>query len=98
MFRKATTPAGSFPANQWGIFDMHGNVREWCWDFYGIFPETAPDPAVNPSGPDTGSHRINRGGDWASPAMWLRSAFRSSNFPETAGASLGFRLARNGKR
>jgi formylglycine-generating enzyme required for sulfatase activity len=75
---------------------MHGNAGEWCWDFYGIFKdETENAGAENPAGPDSGAHRVNRGGGWDSAARDLRSAARSSDFPETAGASLGFRLARN---
>ena len=92
LFRRATMPAGSFQPNAWGIYDMHGNVWEWCWDFFGMLPA---ERALNPSGPDSGEHRVSRGGDWASAAMNLRSAFRDSNAPETAGSSLGFRLARN---
>jgi formylglycine-generating enzyme required for sulfatase activity len=91
LFRKATMPVGSFPANAWGFYDMHGNVWEWCWDFYSYPKE---ETAVNPAGPDSGTHRVNRGGGWASPGSALRSAARSSDFPETAGDAMGFRLAR----
>jgi formylglycine-generating enzyme required for sulfatase activity len=96
LFRKATTQAASLQPNPWGLYDMHGNAGEWCWDFYGLFneePETAG--AENPAGPDSGAHRVNRGGGWDSAAKDLRSAARSSDLPETAGGSLGFRLARN---
>jgi formylglycine-generating enzyme required for sulfatase activity len=92
LFRKAATPAGSFPPNEWGLYDMHGNVWEWCWDFISI-PEAKT--AVNPAGPDTGTRRVNRGGGWASPGRSLRSAARSSDLPETAGSSVGFRVARS---
>jgi formylglycine-generating enzyme required for sulfatase activity len=75
---------------------MHGNVWEWCWDFYGLPPEETGNTAgENPAGPGSGAHRVNRGGGWDSAAKDLRSAARSSDFPETAGSSLGFRLARN---
>jgi formylglycine-generating enzyme required for sulfatase activity len=92
LFRKATMPAGSFPPNEWGIYDMHGNIWEWCWDLSGRI-NTAP--SVDPAGSDTGARRINRGGSWASPGKNLRSAFRASDLPETAGSSMGFRLAKN---
>jgi formylglycine-generating enzyme required for sulfatase activity len=92
VFRKGTTAAASLQPNPWGLYDLHGNAWEWCWDYYGMYPETEGE---NPAGPDSGAHRVNRGGGWDSPAGDLRSAARSSNFPETSGGSLGFRLARN---
>ncbi|MDR1971231.1 MAG: SUMF1/EgtB/PvdO family nonheme iron enzyme [Treponema sp.] len=110
LFRKGTTAAASFPANPWGLYDMHGNVWEWCWDSYGLYYKAGEEPALvtdpagpspdgpSPDGPDSaepGALRINRGGGWASPAKFLRSAARSADYPETAGGSLGFRLARN---
>ena len=95
LFRRATVPAASLGPNNWGLYEMHGNVWEWCWDLYGPYPEEGEEPRVDPAGPERGAHRVNRGGDWSSPAKTLQSAARSSDFPETAGASLGFRLARN---
>jgi len=92
LFRKATVSTGSFPPNAWGLYDMHGNVWEWCWDYYSN-PNTTP--LSDPTGPASGTHRINRGGSWSSPGKLLRSAVRASDFPETAGSNLGFRLARN---
>jgi formylglycine-generating enzyme required for sulfatase activity len=89
LFRKATVPAASLQPNPWGLYDLHGNVWDWCWDYYGL---SDGESAVNPSGPASG---VNRGGGWDSPAVNLRAAARSSGLPETAGGSLGFRLARD---
>jgi formylglycine-generating enzyme required for sulfatase activity len=94
LFRNATMPAGSFPPNGWGIYDMHGNVWEWCWDYHSYLRGVSA-VTIDPSGPDTGQSRINRGGSWASPGKNLRSAARSSDLPESAFGSMGFRLARN---
>jgi formylglycine-generating enzyme required for sulfatase activity len=92
LFRKATVSSGSFPANAWGLYDMHGNVWEWCWDYHNI---PNKNPLTDPIGPATGTKRVNRGGSWGSKASSLRSAATDSDFPETAGSNLGFRLAKN---
>jgi formylglycine-generating enzyme required for sulfatase activity len=102
LFRKRTMPAASFPPNPWGLYDMHGNVWEWCWDIYGLFYHSGPEgvtppPALSrdPLGAETGAYRVNRGGGWASPGKSLRSAARSGDYPETANSGVGFRVARN---
>jgi formylglycine-generating enzyme required for sulfatase activity len=92
LFRKTPVQTGSFSPNAWGVYDMHGNVWEWCWDYYGLLNTS---PATDPVGPASGAHRINRGGGWASSAKLMRSAARSSDLPETAGNNMGFRVARN---
>lgn len=90
-YRETTVAVGSFKPNKWGLYDMHGNVEEWCWDYYGPYAAENRDPA----GPAKGSLRINRGGGWNDFAKHMRSAYRSSALQESRSRSLGFRLARN---
>ena len=68
-----TTPVKSYGANPWGLYDMHGNVWEWCLDFYGDYPSGT---VVDPTGPDNASCRVHRGGSWLSDAGFCRSAVR----------------------
>lgn len=85
-----TTAVGSYPANSMGLYDMHGNVFEWCWDLFGPrYYETAP--SNNPKGPKEGSERVARGGFWYNSPIHLRSAFRNFHRPETASDAIGFR-------
>ena len=78
-----------FPPNNWGIFDMHGNVMEWCYDFYGKYPE---DKVVNPIGPLHGKKRVLRGGSFYRTAFECRSANRESVDPSWRGSEIGFRV------
>ena len=91
-YRGRVVPAGSFPPTSWGLYDMHGNVWEWCWDRYGAYGET---PVSNPSGATSGAYRINRGGGWNDFGRHLRSAYRAACPPSNSSFNLGFRLARN---
>ena len=84
--------AGSYPPNPWGIYDMHGNVFEWCWDRFGLYND---EPLQNPPGAENGDLRIIRGGSATSMARHLRSAMRSYVEPDTMNANLGFRVVRN---
>ena len=84
-----TAPVGSFPANAWGFHEMHGNVFEWCSDWYGQYE---PEATRDPSGPLTGTERIFRGGCWALPMVFSRSARRDKHLPILESGFLGLRL------
>jgi len=86
-----TSPVGSYPANAWGLYDMHGNVSEWCRDRYGDYPK---GPVTDPSG-QAGSNCVLRGGCWGNGAAICRSAFRYGDSPEDRNSGLGFRVARS---
>jgi len=85
----STTPIGTFPVNGYGLYDMAGNVEEWCWDWYGT-PYGQPS-TTNPTGPATGSRRVLRGGNWDSNANSACCADRSNYYPDNAGYGIGFR-------
>jgi formylglycine-generating enzyme required for sulfatase activity/tRNA A-37 threonylcarbamoyl transferase component Bud32 len=85
-----TSDVGEYPANGWGFHDMHGNVWEWCADWYGDYPAGA---ARDPVGPADGSSRVLRGGSWLHTADPARSAFRFRSEPAYGNFSLGFRLS-----
>jgi formylglycine-generating enzyme required for sulfatase activity len=76
-------------ANAWGLYDIHGNVWEWCQDCYGEYPSGA---VTDPEGPSSGSNRVVRGGRWDVSARDCRSADRSWDDPGNRGSALGFRL------
>lgn len=90
-FRQRTLPVGSFSPNAWGFYDMHGNVREWCYDWYQ--DSYAPVPVTDPRGPLRGSFRINRGGSWLHDAHQSRSAHRMQRTPSFRLNFIGFRIA-----
>jgi|GEM_PF-1734096 len=87
--RGKTVPVASLQANPFGLYDMHGNVWEWCQDWHGTYPL---QPVEDPAGPVAGQKRVYRGGGQNDPANLCRSAMRGSYPPDRKSGSLGFRL------
>ena len=93
-FRNTTTAIATFPANAWGLWDMHGNISEWCWDWFGSYDSAA---CIDPTGPERGKSRVLRGGSWYDPAPSLCSSARASWEPNDTSMTawkFGFRVAR----
>src|SRR5207247_1532173 len=99
-----TSPVGAFAANGYGLFDMAGNVFEWCWDWYSstYYPCTtcSSPPGRDPLGPDTGSNRVLRGGAWeayfeyGSPAARCANRYWQQGVPADTFIIAGFRCVR----
>jgi len=92
-----TAKVGSYPPNAWGLFDMHGNVAEWCEDWYdekGVPAENRGEVSRDPRGPAHGTHRVLRGGSWLLQDKQCRSASRMFHLPLETKYYTGFRIAR----
>ena len=91
VFRETTTDVGSFAPNAWGLHDMHGNVWEWCADWYGEYPK---GEASDPTSPAQGEKRVVRGGCWINFPAVCRSANRGKTVPVSWNFHFGFRVVR----
>lgn len=89
IYRERSTEVGSFPPNDWGLYDMHGNASEWCQDWYdGEY--YSKSPRENPQGPSSGIYRVVRGGSWGGSPRYCRSADRARFDPDDS--YFGFRV------
>ncbi len=91
LYREQTVEVKALPCNAWGLYQMHGNVWEWCRDWVGKYPA---GPVTDPMGPETGGGRVLRGGSWILNAWNCRSTFRYLRVPGSRSCIAGFRLAR----
>jgi formylglycine-generating enzyme required for sulfatase activity len=89
VYLGTTTAVGSYAANGWGLYDMIGNLFEWCQDWYGVYPA---GNVIDPQGAVLGNDRLIRGGDWNDDAINCRSAIRRSNPPGIRNIGIGFRI------
>lgn len=89
LYRERTVPVKSLPPNPWGLYEMHGNVFEWCADWYG---EYLSGPQIDLSGPSEGVDRVLRGGSWSYFGRHCRAALRFGYKPDERNHYIGFRL------
>ncbi len=91
-FDPVSLAVGQFAPNAFGIYDMHGNVEEWCLDFYGLYSDSVQ---TDPMGPERGEYRVTRGGSHHTPVKYLRSANRSAMLPDDRHSQTGFRIVQS---
>ena len=93
-FRQKPLPVGSYEPNAWNLYDMHGNIAEWCSDWYDVAYYGNSDEK-NPKGPKEGQFKVVRGGSWKGNGASLRSANRISYSPSIRLNTIGFRCAKD---
>lgn len=91
-YRQTTVAVNSFSPNKWGLYNMHGNVGEWVWDYYGAYSTEAQ---TDPAGAESGTLRVYRGGGWNDFAKNMRSAYRATLEQNKGSFNIGIRLVRN---
>ena len=92
QYRGKTVTVGSFSPNAWSLYDCHGNVNEWCWDYYGEYDAAQ---GADPTGPESGTRHVYRGGGWNDFGKNMRSAYRAAGQADLKSFNLGLRLVRN---
>ncbi len=91
-FRRELTPVGLYPANPWGLLDMHGNVYQWCGDYYGPYKDSEESDPARTTKYDDKDLRVLRGGSWLTYAKYCRSALRNRDNPANRSHNNGFRV------
>lgn len=91
VYREKTVSVKSFSPNAWGLYNMHGNVSEWVWDYYGAYGSKKN----NPTGSKSGTLKVYRGGGWNDFAKHMRSAYRATLSQDMSSFNIGIRLVRN---